>query len=127
MKESVTVGLGAVLGDGMIEGLLPGFAHSVLSELAVCRQQLLKEGLSPEGAKRFEGVSDVCAGAWLDAMPIACNCQLGDGDVVCALRYQLGVCPASMQDRPLTYECVSPSVLGRLCGAGVVRVFYGMP
>jgi hypothetical protein len=24
---------------------------------------------------------------------------------VCALWYQLGVCPASMQDRPLTCEC----------------------
>jgi hypothetical protein len=83
------------------------------------RQKLWKEDLSVEGAKRLESVSDVSAGAWLDALPIVpnCNlgvtlqssivpnCHLGDGDVVCALRYQLEVRPASMQDRLLTCEC----------------------
>jgi hypothetical protein len=66
---------------------------------------------------------DVSAGAWLDALPIVSNCHLGDEDVVCALRYQLGVCPASMQDRPLTCECgklFSPGQAMRCrCCAGV--------
>jgi hypothetical protein len=48
-------------------------------------------------------------------------CHLGDGDVVCALLYQLGVCPASMQDRPVA--CVSDTVQTR---AGYeVQVSYG--
>jgi hypothetical protein len=128
MKESITSGLGDVLTEVMIEGFLPGFAHSVFSELAEVRMASLKAVLSPEGAKRLECVADECAGAWLDALPIASNCHLGDGDVVCALRYQLGVCPASMQDRPLTCECGKPFSPGQAmrcrCCAGVRTVCH---
>jgi hypothetical protein len=99
--------LGAVLSNDMIEGLLPGFAHSVFFELGEVCQKLLQE-LSAEGATRLESVDDVSAVAWLDAVLIASNCHLGYGDVVCALRYQLGACTASMQDRPLTCECGKP-------------------
>jgi hypothetical protein len=113
--------LDAVLPDDMIEGLLPGFAHIFLSELGE-GQKLLKEALSGEGAKHLESAADVLAGAWLDALAIVPNFHLGDGDVVCALRYQLGVCPASMQDRLVTCECDKSFAPGRLCGVGVVRV-----
>jgi hypothetical protein len=58
--------------------------------------QKLKGRLSIAGAKRLESVADVSAGAWLDVLPVVFNCHLGDGDVVCALRYQLGVCRTSM-------------------------------
>jgi hypothetical protein len=79
-------------------------------------------------AKRLESVADVSAGAWLDALRIVSNCHLGDGDAVCALRYQLGVCPASMQDRPLTCECGKPFSPGQAiwcrCCAGVRTVCH---
>jgi hypothetical protein len=67
-----------------------GRLDAVLSELREVPQKLPKEELSVEGAKRLETVADVSAGAWLDALPFVCNCHLGDGDVVCALRHQLG-------------------------------------
>jgi hypothetical protein len=96
------------------------------SELGEVRQKLLQEKLSVEGAKRLESVAAVSAAAWLDALPIVSNCHLGDGDVVCALRYQLGVCPASMQDRPLTCECGKPFSSGQAmrcrCCVGVCAV-----
>jgi hypothetical protein len=41
MKESSVARLDAVLSDDMIEGLLPGFAHAVSSELGEVRQKLL--------------------------------------------------------------------------------------
>jgi hypothetical protein len=88
----------------------------------------LKEELSVEGAKRLESVADVLAGAWLDASPIVSNRHVGDGDGVCALRYQLGVCPASMQDQPLTCECGTPFSPGQAmrcrCCAGVRTVCH---
>jgi hypothetical protein len=123
MKESSVARQNVVLSDDLIEGLLPGFAHAVSSELGEVRQRLLNEELSAEGANRLESVADVSAGAWLDALPIVSNCHLGDGDVVCALRYQLEVCTASMQDQPLTCECGKPYSPGQAlrcrCCAGV--------
>jgi hypothetical protein len=48
---------------------------------------------------------------------------LGDGHDVCAFRYQLRVCPDSMQDRPFTCECGKPFSPGQtvrcICCAGV--------
>ena len=70
----------------------------------------------------MEAVADVTAGAWLDALPVAFNCLLGVGDVVSSPRYMLGVCPAVMQASLWFVNVGSPSVLGRLCGIGVVRV-----
>jgi hypothetical protein len=123
MKGSSVARLDAVLSHDMIKGFFSGFAHAAFSKLEEVRQKLsaafsrqtlntvfseLKEELSVEGAKRLESVADVTAGAWLDALPIVPNRHLGDGVVVCALRYQLGVWPASMQDRPLTCESRKP-------------------
>ena len=76
---------------------------------------------------RVEAVADVTSGAWLDALPVASRCLLGDGDVLSSLRYMLGVCPAVMQNKPLVVNVGSPSVLGRyevsvLCGCS-----YGVP
>ena len=51
----------------MVENGLPGFAHSVLADLAVWRQQQLKQGLTLVNCSRVEAVADVTAGAWLDA------------------------------------------------------------
>ena len=108
MSQTARGRLDVVLTDTMVEHGLPGFAHLVLSDLAVWRQQLLKRGLSPENCRRVDAVADVTAGAWLDALPVASNCLLGDGDVVSSLRYMLGVCPAVMQERPLVCECGKP-------------------
>ena len=91
MSQAALSGLDGVLTDSMLENGLPGFAQSVLTDLAVWRQQLLKQGFSPENCRRVEAVADVTAGAWLDALPVASNCLLGDGDVVSSLRYMLGV------------------------------------
>ena len=66
------------------------------------------DGLSFEGCRRVECVADVVAGPWLDALPVASNCVLGDGDVVASLRYMLGVRPAAMQEKPLVCECGKP-------------------
>ena len=56
----------------------------------------------------MECVADVAAGARLDALLVASNCVLGDGDVVASLRYMLSVCPAAMQEKPLVCECGKP-------------------
>jgi hypothetical protein len=104
MKESNVARLDAVLSNDMLECLLPGFTHADFSVLGEFCQKLLKEELAVKGAKRVESVAHVSAGTWLDALLIVSNCHLGDGDVVCALRCQLGVCPANMQDRPLTCD-----------------------
>ena len=61
-----------------------------------------------EGSRRVKCVADVTAGAWLDALPVASNCVLGDGDVVSSLWYMLGLCPAAMQDNPLGCEYGKP-------------------
>ena len=44
MSQTAMGGLDVVLTDTMVEHGLPGFAHSVLSNLAVWRQQLLSKG-----------------------------------------------------------------------------------
>jgi hypothetical protein len=129
MKESSVARLDAVLSGDMIEGLLPGFAHSVLSKLGEVRHKLLREELSVEVAKCLESVADVWAGAWLDSLPLVSNCHLGDGDVGCALRHQLGrVCPASMQVRLLLCECGKRFSAGQAmccrCCAGVHTVCH---
>ena len=128
MKESTTSRLSPELTDAMIEGMLPGFAHSVLAELAEQRQTELLGRLSAEGVKRLESVADTTAGAWMDAMPVASTCHLGDGDVVGSLRYMLGVCPAALQDRPLSCECGKPFSPGQAmrcsCCAGVRTVCH---
>jgi hypothetical protein len=66
----------------------------------------------------------VSVGSWLGALPIVSNCHYVD--VVCALRDQLGVCPASKQDRPLTCGCGKPFSPGQAmrcrCCAGVRTV-----
>jgi hypothetical protein len=72
------------------------------------RLKLLKEELTAEAGKSLDGVADVSAGAWLDGLPIVSNVHLGDGDVVRGLLCQIGVCPASMQDQPVTFECGKP-------------------
>ena len=54
----------------MVENGLPGFAHSVLADLAVWRQQQLKQGLTVVNCRRVEAVANVTAGAWLDALPV---------------------------------------------------------
>lgn len=36
-------------------------------------------------------VADVTPGVWLDALPVASNCMLGDADVASSLLYILGV------------------------------------
>ena len=46
MSTATTSGLDAVLTESMVETVLPGFAHSLLAELAELRQVLLKNGLS---------------------------------------------------------------------------------
>ena len=46
-------GVDSVLTDAMVETGLPGFAHSVLADLAVWRQQQLKQGLTLRVAKQF--------------------------------------------------------------------------
>ena len=63
------------------------------------------DGLSFEGCRRVECVADVVAGAWLDALPVASNCVLGDGDVVASL----DTCRKSRW----FVNVGSPSVLGR--------------
>ena len=75
-----------VVTDSVVENGLPGFAHAVLTDLAVWRQQLLKQGLYPENCRRVRCVADVTAEAWLNALPVASNCLWGDGDVVSSLR-----------------------------------------
>ena len=45
-------GVDSVLTDTMVENGLPRFAHSVLSDLTVWRQQLLKQGFSLENCRR---------------------------------------------------------------------------
>ena len=127
MQAAALGGVDSVLTDAMVETGLPGFAHSVLADLAVWRQQQLKQGLTLVNCRRVEVVADVTAGALLDALPVSSNCLLGDGDVVSSLRYMLGVCPAVMQNKPLVVNVGSPSVLGRyevsvLCGCS-----YGVP
>ena len=47
MSAAALGGVGSVLTDAMVETGLPGFAHSVLADLAVWRQQQLKQGLTP--------------------------------------------------------------------------------
>ena len=61
---------------------------------------VLLDGLSFQGCRRVECVADVTAGSWLDALPVAFSCVLGDADVVSCLRYVLAVCLAAMQDTP---------------------------
>ena len=86
MSEETLGGLNVVLTDTMVENGLPGFVHAVLTDLAVWRQQLLKQGLYPENCRRVRCVADVTAEAWLNALPVASNCLWGDGDVVSSLR-----------------------------------------
>ena len=100
--------LGVVFIDAMVVDILRGFAHSVSAELAEFRQELSRDGLSFQDRRRVEGVADVTAGLWLDAMPTVSNCVLGDGDIVSSLRYMLGVRPAAMQDTPLVCGCEKP-------------------
>ena len=92
------------------------------------RQKMLKQGLSPEGSRRVDAVASVTAGAWLDALPVASNCLLGDWDVVSSLRYMLGECPAVMQDTPLVCECGKPfspaQAMRCSCCAGVRTVCH---
>ena len=59
-------------------------------------EELFKQELPSQNYKRVEAVADVTAGAWLEALPVASNCLLDDGDVVSSLRCMLGVCPAVM-------------------------------
>jgi hypothetical protein len=128
MSDDTVSKLAPTLTDAMIEGILPGFAHSVFADLAAARQITLRDKLSLEGRKRLESAADVTAGAWLDALPVSSNCVLGDGDVVSSLRYMLGVCPASMQDRPLKCECGKDFTPGQAmrckCCAGVRTVCH---
>ena len=72
MSQTAMGGLDVVLTDTMVGHGLPGFGHSVLTDLAEWRQQLLKKGLSPENCRRVDAVADVIARAWLDALPVAC-------------------------------------------------------
>ena len=128
MSAAALGGVDSVLTDAMVETGLPGFAQSVLADLAVWRQQQLKQGLTLVNCRRVEAVADVTAGAWLDALPVSSNCLLGDGDVVSSLRYMLGVCPAVMQERPLVCECGKPFSPGQAmrcrCCAGVRTVCH---
>ena len=95
----------AELTAAMVADVITGFAHSVSAELAEFRQRLLLDGLSFEGCRRVECVAAVPAWVRLDALPVASNCVLGDGDVVASLRYMLGVCPVATQGKPLDCEC----------------------
>ena len=81
MSAAALGGVDSVLTDTMVENGLPWFALSVLVDLAVWQQQLLKQELSAENCRRMEAVADVTAGAWLDALPVDSNCLLDDGDV----------------------------------------------
>ena len=118
MSAPALRGVDVVLTDTMVGNGLPGIA-----ELAVWRQRMLKQELSPEGGRRVEAVPDESAGALLDALPVASTCLLGDEDVVSSLLYMLGVCPAVMQDKPLVSECGRPFSPGQAmrcrCCAGV--------
>jgi hypothetical protein len=63
----------------------------------------------------------------VDALHIVSNCHLGDGNVVCALRYHLEVCPANI--RPLTCECGTPfsprqAMRCRCCAGADLRTGY---
>jgi hypothetical protein len=49
-------------------------------------------------------VGDVLAGVSLDALPLSTIVVEVMG-MLCA-RYQLGLCPVSIQDRTVIYECV---------------------
>ena len=70
----------------------------------------------------MDAVADVTPGAWLDALPVASNCLLGDGDVVSSLRYMLGVCPAVMQERPLVCECGKPFSPGQAMRLSLIHI-----
>jgi hypothetical protein len=99
-------------------------------QLAAARQVQLRDGLAVEGRKglSLETVADVTAWARLDAMPVTCNCVLGDCDVVFSLQYTIKVCPAAMQNRSLTCEGGEPFSPGQAmrcrCCAGVRAVCH---
>ena len=88
------------------------------------------DGRFSEGCRRVQCVADVAAGAWLNALPVASNCVLGDGDVIASLRYMLGVWPAAMQEKPLVCECgkaFSPGQAMRCkCCQGARTVCHGI-
>ena len=89
------------------------------AELAEARQVVLMDGLSFEGCRHLGSVADLSAGAWLNALlaivlfAMVMSFRIFDTSLV---RFQL-LCRIN----PLCLRVGSPSVLGRLCGVGVVR------
>ena len=53
----------------------------------------------------MESGADVAPGAWLDVLPIASNCVLGNEAVISSLRYMSGLLPVAKQDKSLVCEC----------------------
>ena len=99
----------------------------MFTEVAEAWQVFLKKGIALEGCRRLESVACMTAGggggAWLDALPVASNCLLGDRDDVPS-RYMLGLCPAVMQDKPLVCAFEKPfrpwqAMRCRCCGCTV--------
>lgn len=85
-------------------GAAPPCATLIRQNCSKLLQVLLKDGPSHEGCRRVESGADVTVWAWLDALPVASNCLLEDGDVVPSLQYILEVCTAVMQDTSLVCE-----------------------
>jgi hypothetical protein len=63
------------------------FSFGVFSEVAAARLEQLRDSLSVEGRKHLDGAAHVTAESWLNAVPVAFTCILGDGDVVSSCRY----------------------------------------
>ena len=128
MSATSAAKFGMQLTDAMVADVLPGFVHSVSVELADFRQVQLLDVLALEGSRHVKCVADVATGAGLDALPVASNCVLGDGDVASPLWYILGVCPVAMQDKPLVCDRGKPFSPGQAmrcaCCAGARAMIF---
>ena len=98
--------LGVVFPDAMVADVLSGFLLILCLLRLLCSDRCCCGMISFQDRKRVGCVADFTAGAWLDAMPVASNCVLGDGDVVLSLPYMLG--EHAMKDKPLVCECWKP-------------------
>jgi hypothetical protein len=95
----------------------------VFDEIAAARQVQLRDRISVGGQKHLESVDDVTVGAWL--------CQLlptlsWEWCVCVLIVVMMGLCPAAMQDMPLTCEYEKPFSPGQAmrCCADVRAVCH---
>ena len=102
------VGQHSVLTDTMVVDVLPGLLILYLPSLLSSDRCCCGIGFRSRTSGVLSVLQMLRRGAWLDAMPTVSNCVLGDSDVVSSLRYLLGMCSATMQDKPVFCECGKP-------------------